>query len=129
MGHFCYPFRVHLQASRRNTRIAQTNRQAGSNKFSGLKLMTTPNDTESASQFRSAEELVEKQSVVLRKELGLMDLVLTQILYIVGLSWVGVAAKLGPSHIVYWLAAIILFYAPSAAVVIYLNRLMPLEGG
>jgi glutamate:GABA antiporter len=91
--------------------------------------MTTPNDTESASKFRRAEERVEKQSVVLRKELGLMDLVLTQILYIVGLSWVGVAAKLGPSHIVYWLAAIILFYAPSAAVVIYLNRLMPLEGG
>ena len=54
---------------------------------------------------------------------------LTQILFIVGLPWVGVAAKQGPSHIVLWLAAIILFYIPSAFVVIYLNRAMPLEGG
>ena len=57
------------------------------------------------------------------------DLVLTQILFIVGLAWIGVAGKLGPSHVVFWLVAIALFYLPSAAVVIYLNRLMPLEGG
>jgi amino acid transporter len=37
--------------------------------------------------------------------------------------------KAGPSHIVFWLLAILLFYVPSAMVVIYLNRLMPLEGG
>ena len=29
----------------------------------------------------------------------------------------------------FWLLALVLFYLPSAAVVIYLNRLMPLEGG
>ena len=57
------------------------------------------------------------------------DLVLTQILFIVGLTWIGVAGKLGSSHVVFWLLAIALFYLPSAAVVIYLNRLMPLEGG
>jgi glutamate:GABA antiporter len=67
--------------------------------------------------------------VELKRELGLTDLALTQILFIVGLPWVGVAAKLGPSHVVFWLAAIIFFYIPSAIVVIYLNRLMPLEGG
>ena len=38
---------------------------------------------------------VEEESASLRKELGLTDLVLTQILYVVGLSWVGAAAKLG----------------------------------
>ena len=54
---------------------------------------------------------------------------LTQILFIVGLPWVGVAAKQGPSHVVLWLAAIVLFYIPSAVVVIYLNKQMPLEGG
>ncbi|PYK44164.1 MAG: amino acid permease, partial [Verrucomicrobia bacterium] len=57
------------------------------------------------------------------------DLVLTQILFIVGSSWVGAAAKLGQSHLFFWLLAILLFYIPQAAVVIYLNRLMPLEGG
>jgi amino acid transporter len=86
------------------------------------------NETESE-EFRHDEQLVEKQSAVFKKELGLTDLVLTQILFIVGLPWVGVAAKQGPSHIVLWLAAILLFYIPSAVVVIYLNRAMPLEGG
>src|SRR5262245_30708852 len=67
--------------------------------------------------------------VELRRELGVSDLTLTQILFIVGLPWVGVAAKQGPAHVVLWLAAIVFFYLPSAAVVIHLNRAMPLEGG
>ncbi len=72
---------------------------------------------------------VEARSAGFRKELGLRDLVLTQILYVVGSAWVGTAAKLGSSHIAFWLLAIALFYLPQAVVVIYLNRLMPLEGG
>jgi len=55
--------------------------------------------------------------------------VLAQVLCVVGSSWVGVAAKLGRAHVVFWLAAMLAFYVPLAAVVIYLNRLMPLEGG
>jgi amino acid transporter len=74
-------------------------------------------------------ETVEARSQLLKRELGLGDLVLTQILFIVGLPWVGVAAKQGRAHVVFWLMAMMLFYLPSAAVVIYLNRLMPLEGG
>lgn len=80
-------------------------------------------------ELRVEEEKIEARSVTFKKELGLTDLVLTQILFIVGLPWVGVAAKQGPSHIVLWVAAILLFYLPSAVVVIYLNREMPLEGG
>ncbi len=72
---------------------------------------------------------VEARSAGLRKELGLVDLVLMQILYVVGSSWVGTAAKLGTSHTVFWLLAIASFYLPQAAVVIFLSRLMPLEGG
>jgi amino acid transporter len=64
-----------------------------------------------------------------RKELGLRNLVTSQILNIVGLYWVGVAAHLGPSHVAFWLMSIVLFYLPSAAVVIYLNNAHPLEGG
>jgi len=37
--------------------------------------------------------------------------------------------KLGRTHVVMWLAAMLLFYVPLAVVVIYLNRAMPLEGG
>src|SRR5438445_4722227 len=82
-----------------------------------------------AVEFREEEERVEERSSGFKKELGLTDLVLTQILFIVGLPWVGVAAKQGQSHVVLWLAAILLFYIPSAVVVIYLNKAMPLEGG
>jgi amino acid transporter len=72
---------------------------------------------------------VEARSAGLRKELGLVDLVLMQIMYVVGSAWVGTAAKLGSSHTVFWLLAIVLYYLPQAAVVIFLARLMPLEGG
>jgi len=72
---------------------------------------------------------VEARSAGLRKELGLATLVLTQIMYVVGTGWVGTAAKLGDAHLVFWLSAIALYYLPQAAVVVYLNRLMPLEGG
>ena len=65
----------------------------------------------------------------LRKELGLRDLVMAQVLCVVGSSWVGIAAKLGRAHVAFWLTAILLYYVPLAIVVIYLNRLMPLEGG
>jgi amino acid transporter len=81
------------------------------------------------SQLDRAERDVEKQSAALKKPLGLCDLVLTQILFVVGSSWVGTAAKLGHAHLFFWLLAIMLFYLPQAAVVIYLSRVMPLEGG
>src|SRR4026208_1361207 len=82
-----------------------------------------------ANELDRAEQKVEDRSAPLKKELGLRDLALTQILFIVGSSWVGAAAKLGQSHLFFWLLAILLFYLPQAAVVIYLNRRMPLEGG
>jgi amino acid transporter len=89
----------------------------------------TPLATAPPNELAAAEARVEAHSASLKKELGVRDLVLTQILFIVGLSWIGVAGKLGPSHVVFWLLAIVLFYLPSAAVVMYLARLMPLEGG
>ena len=76
-----------------------------------------------------AEQNVETRSGSLKKPLGLFDLVLTQILFVVGSSWVGAAAKLGQAHLFFWLLAILLFYIPQAAVVIYLSNRMPLEGG
>jgi amino acid transporter len=65
----------------------------------------------------------------LRRELGLADLVLMQVVFVVGSGWVGTAAKLGPSQLVFWLLATLTYYLPQAAVVIALNRRMPLEGG
>ena len=72
---------------------------------------------------------VEARSTQFRRELGLVDLVLTQILYVVGTAWVGTAAKLGTDSLVFWLLAAAMYYLPQAAVVIYLSRMMPIEGG
>jgi amino acid transporter len=65
----------------------------------------------------------------LTRQLTLRDLVLTQILTVVGSSWVGVAAGLGRAQAVVWITAMLLFYLPMAVSVFYLNREMPLEGG
>jgi len=65
----------------------------------------------------------------LRRQLAVRDLVLAQILCVVGSSWVGVAAGLGRGETLTWMAAMLLFYVPMGAVVIGLNRVMPLEGG
>jgi amino acid transporter len=75
------------------------------------------------------EREVEARSAVFKKELGLFDLVLTQVVFVVGTFWVGWAARLGHQQNVFWILAIITFYLPLAAAVIFLNRLMPLEGG
>jgi hypothetical protein len=56
-----------------------------------------------------SEHEVEQHSEALKKPLGLRDLVLTQILFVVGSSWVGTAAKLGHSHLLFWILAIIFF--------------------
>ena len=75
------------------------------------------------------EAAVRARSAALHKSLSIGDLVFAQILFIVGLQWVGVAAKQGPSHVTFWLIAVVLFYLPSAAVAVWLTRAMPLEGG
>ena len=65
----------------------------------------------------------------LHHPLRLGDLVLAQILCVVGSSWVGVAGGLGRAQSLTWVAAMLVFYVPMAASVICLNRDMPLEGG
>lgn len=86
-------------------------------------------DSSTPTELGRLEQAVEQRSGVLKKELGLFDLVLTQIVFVVGTIWVGWAAKLGDHQMVFWLLAILTFYLPLAGVVIFLNRLMPLEGG
>jgi amino acid transporter len=65
----------------------------------------------------------------LRRQLSLRDLVLSQVLCVVGTMWVGVAAGLGKAQTLMWLGAMLVFYLPMAGSVIALNRAMPLEGG
>ena len=85
--------------------------------------------TTSSSTVAAIERDVEARSAVFKKELGLFDLVLTQVVFVVGTFWVGWAARLGDEQNVFWILAILTFYVPLAVAVIFLNRLMPYEGG
>jgi amino acid transporter len=76
-----------------------------------------------------AARAVEERSAALRRDLHLGDLVLAQVVLIVGPTWVGVAGKLGDAHVAYWVLASVLFFAPLAAVVAFLNDCWALEGG
>lgn len=77
----------------------------------------------------STQDSFSATSHALKRQLRLRDLVLAQILTVVGSSWVGLAAGLGQAQLVAWLIAFTLFYTPMAVAVYYLNREMPLEGG
>src|SRR4029077_4424931 len=65
----------------------------------------------------------------LRKVLGVRDLVPMQILLVVGVTWSGIAARQGGTHVAFWLLGAALFFLPSAAVVSYCVRIWPMEGG
>jgi amino acid transporter len=78
---------------------------------------------------RNATAEVQSHGSALRRELGIVDLALAQILIIIVPEFFGTAVKAGNAHVVLWLVAIVLFFIPHAYVVAHLNRLMPLEGG
>lgn len=84
---------------------------------------------DNSSALQAQEAAVRVHSAELRKELGLFDLALAQILIIIVPEFFGTAVKAGSAHVVLWLLAIVLFFIPHAYVVAHLNRLMPLEGG
>ena len=49
-------------------------------------------------------------SHALKRELGLWDLVPMQILLVVGITWPGLAARQGGTHLWFWLAAILFLF-------------------
>lgn len=85
--------------------------------------------TISNSTLQDREAEAPAHSSVLRRELGIGDLVLAQLLVILVADYMGTAVKAGSSHVVFWLLAIITFFVPQALVVMHLSRVLPLEGG
>lgn len=65
----------------------------------------------------------------LLRALKVRDIVLFNIVAIVGIRWISIAASTGPSSISLWILALILFFIPQAVAVIYLNKKHPVEGG
>jgi amino acid transporter len=77
----------------------------------------------------TTEAEIQARSGALRRELGMGDLILAQILVVMVPEFFGTAVKAGRSQVVLWCLAIVLFFIPQAFVVAHLNHLMPLEGG
>ena len=65
----------------------------------------------------------------LERRLGLRDLVLFNLVAILGIPWVATAAKAGSSSITLWILAAALFFLPQGLAVIQLAADLPDEGG
>jgi amino acid transporter len=72
---------------------------------------------------------VPKTTEQLRRVVRLPDLVLFNVTVVVGVRWLAAAARTGPGSITLWVAAVLLFFIPSALVVSGLSRRYPEEGG
>ncbi|HET9013153.1 MAG TPA: amino acid permease, partial [Gemmatimonadaceae bacterium] len=66
---------------------------------------------------------------ILPRALGLRDLVLFNLVAVVGLRWLATAGKAGPSALVLWLLAAVFFFVPQGLVVTELSSRFPQEGG
>jgi amino acid transporter len=69
------------------------------------------------------------QSSRLEQRLTLRDLVLFNLVAILGIPWVATAAKAGPGSITLWVLAALLFFVPQGLAVIQLAADLPDEGG
>jgi amino acid transporter len=60
--------------------------------------------------------------------MGFRDLVLFYVVTGISLRWIATAASIGPSSLVVWLGAWLLFYIPLSLSVIELSSRFPAEG-
>ncbi|MFZ0872052.1 MAG: APC family permease [Rhodanobacter sp.] len=65
----------------------------------------------------------------MHRVLGVRDLVLLNIAAIVGLRWLSTAAQIGPSSLLLWVLALVIFFVPLALTVLELSSRLPGEGG
>lgn len=68
-------------------------------------------------------------NTTLRRTLGLWDLILMNIVAIVGLRWLLTAARTGYGSILLWLLALVIFFIPQGYAIYSLSRKYPAEGG
>ena len=65
----------------------------------------------------------------LKRVLTLRDLVLFNLVAVIGLRWLATSAKAGPAALVLWLLAALLFFVPQGLAVVELSARYPEEGG
>lgn len=65
----------------------------------------------------------------LKRVLTLRDLVLFNLVAVIGLRWLATSSKAGPAALVLWALAALLFFIPQGLTVVELSRRFPEEGG
>ena len=73
--------------------------------------------------------MTREPALQLERALTLRDLVLFNLVAVIGIPWVATAAKAGPSSLTLWVLAAILFFVPQGLAVIQLSSSFPAEGG
>jgi amino acid transporter len=66
---------------------------------------------------------------LLRRTMGLWDVLLFNIAAVLGPRWIAAAAHNGPSSISLWVLAALLFFLPTALIIVELSTRYPSEGG
>jgi amino acid transporter len=69
------------------------------------------------------------QHALLRRTMGLWDVVLFNIAAVLGPRWIARAAHAGESSLTLWLLAAVLFFLPTALIIVELSSRFPHEGG
>jgi amino acid transporter len=82
------------------------------------------NEVGTASANSSASPIKE-----LRKEMGFWDVLLFNIAAVLGPRWIAAAAHSGTSSISLWILAAVLFFLPTALIIVELSTRYPAEGG
>jgi glutamate:GABA antiporter len=65
----------------------------------------------------------------LHRSLGVADIVFINIAAIFGVRWLSTAAQMGPSSLLLWLLAVLVFFVPCGLAVMELSSRLPGEGG
>ncbi len=81
------------------------------------------------SHTNTSERTAQLDGPPLHRALGVRDLVLFNIAAIVGLRWLSVAAQIGPSSLVLWVVALLIFFLPLSLTASELSSRLPGEGG
>src|SRR5262249_32974558 len=68
-------------------------------------------------------------TTLLRKEMGLIDVVLFNIAAVLGPRWIARAAHVGETSLTMWVVAALFFFVPTALVISELSTRYPHEGG
>jgi amino acid transporter len=76
-----------------------------------------------------AEQSPDINGPKLHRTLGVMDLVFLNVAAIIGVRWLSTAAQMGPSSLVLWILAVLIFFIPSGLTVMELSSRDPGEGG